>query len=54
VPDVDADSFEKMLVYIYKGTVDLEGMDVGQILALHSAGRFFPVATSELREPKIN
>jgi hypothetical protein len=46
VADVDAESFEKLLVYIYKGTVGLDAISIGQMLGLHSAGCFFGLAVT--------
>jgi hypothetical protein len=41
VTDVDADSFEKLLVYMYKKTVvDLDGMSMEKLVGLHRAGFF--------------
>jgi hypothetical protein len=36
--DVDADSFELLLAYIYRGTLDFDAIEVGQVLRLHNAG----------------
>jgi hypothetical protein len=51
VPDVDADSFQEMLTYIYKGAVPLDRMSMDQMLGLHNAGFYFNSRRIEAKIP---
>jgi hypothetical protein len=39
VPDIVADVFEKMLIFIYTAKVDLFSIDVERIIAVYCAGK---------------
>jgi hypothetical protein len=54
VPDLDSDSFEKFLSYIYKRTLDLDELTVAEMLGILSAGFIYKIDKFYLFEQKSN